>query len=145
VERHADGPRTGAVNRDKRTYFFMVSRHHSNSGFWLIRFTLRGCEPLHTGPRFFLLRGEILHPSIPSRADSHLTDAKTLLDEPACACQLLCRFVGRPSGEAGVGGRGRQASDKRQGTKSRGDFDFRRSQPGSALALEAALIEPASA
>ena len=33
---------------------------------------------------------------------------------------LLCRFVGRPSGDAGVGGRGRQASDKRQGTKSRG-------------------------
>src|SRR5919106_1784984 len=32
---------------------------------------------------------------------------------------LVCRFVARAS-DAGVGGRGRQASDKRQGTKSRG-------------------------
>jgi hypothetical protein len=34
-------------------------------------------------------------------------------------CLQLCRFVGRPSGDAGVSGRGRQVSDKRQGTKSR--------------------------
>ncbi len=32
----------------------------------------------------------------------------------------LCRFLGRPSGDAGVDARRRQASEKRQSTKSRG-------------------------
>ncbi len=51
---------------------------------------------------------------------------------PKCECLLLCRFLGHPARRRRLG-TGLQASEKRQGTKSRGAFRVYGDLTGAAM------------